>query len=91
MGESDAPDLGYSIETYAGDLAALLDALGVEETVPVLDGRVCRLEFRRWRRRARPGSDGYLRGGRHRGGERGRDARRRRRESGAGAVSALLP
>ena len=33
MGQSDAPDLGYSIETYAGDLAALLDALGVDEVV----------------------------------------------------------
>jgi len=33
MGLSDAPDLGYSMTTYADDLAALLDALGVEETV----------------------------------------------------------
>ena len=28
MGQSDAPDLGYSMETYAADLAALLDLLG---------------------------------------------------------------
>ena len=33
FGLSDAPDLGYSIGTYADDLAALLDALGVERAV----------------------------------------------------------
>lgn len=33
MGLSDAPDLGYSMTTYADDLAALLDALGVEKAV----------------------------------------------------------
>lgn len=33
MGLSDAPDLGYSMTTYADDLAALLDALGVEQAV----------------------------------------------------------
>ncbi len=33
MGRSDAPDLGYSMTTYAEDLAALLDSLGVEEVV----------------------------------------------------------
>jgi YbgC/YbaW family acyl-CoA thioester hydrolase len=33
MGLSDAPDLGYSMTTYADDLAALLDALGVESAV----------------------------------------------------------
>lgn len=30
MGQSDAPDLGYSMATYAEDLLALLNALGVE-------------------------------------------------------------
>ena len=56
MGESDAPDLGYSIETYAGDLAALLDTLGVDETVlcGLSMGGYVALEFvRRWRRRVR--------------------------------------
>ena len=33
MGESDAPDLGYGMAIYADDLAALLDALGVEDVV----------------------------------------------------------
>ncbi len=33
MGQSDAPDLGYSMATYAEDLLALLTALGVERTV----------------------------------------------------------
>ncbi|MEO8294008.1 MAG: alpha/beta fold hydrolase [Gemmatimonadota bacterium] len=33
MGESDAPDLGYSMATYAADLIALLDAIGVEKVV----------------------------------------------------------
>jgi YbgC/YbaW family acyl-CoA thioester hydrolase len=33
MGQSDAPDLGYSMATYAYDLFALLDALGVERVV----------------------------------------------------------
>jgi YbgC/YbaW family acyl-CoA thioester hydrolase len=33
MGHSDAPDLGYSMTTYADDLAALLDSLGVDEVV----------------------------------------------------------
>jgi pimeloyl-ACP methyl ester carboxylesterase len=33
LGESDAPDLGYSMATYAADLSALLDALGVPEVV----------------------------------------------------------
>lgn len=32
-GRSDAPDLGYSMATYAKDLAALLDALDVERVV----------------------------------------------------------
>jgi len=33
MGRSDAPDLGYGIGIYADDLAALLDALGVDDVV----------------------------------------------------------
>jgi len=56
MGQSDAPDLGYSMETYAGDLAALLDTLGVDEAVlcGLSMGGYVALEFvRRWRRRVR--------------------------------------
>ena len=56
MGQSDAPDLGYSIETYARDLAALLDTLGVEETVLCglsMGGYVAFEFLRRWRRRVR--------------------------------------
>lgn len=33
MGQSDAPDLGYSMATYAEDLLALLTALGIEKAV----------------------------------------------------------
>jgi 3-oxoadipate enol-lactonase len=33
MGQSDAPDLGYSMATYADDLLALLTNLGVERAV----------------------------------------------------------
>ncbi len=33
MGRSDAPDLGYSMSTYAEDLLALLDVLGVDRYV----------------------------------------------------------
>jgi pimeloyl-ACP methyl ester carboxylesterase len=33
MGQSDAPDLGYSMATYADDLLALLDSLGVDRVV----------------------------------------------------------
>ena len=33
FGLSDAPDLGYSMATYADDLIALLDSLGVERAV----------------------------------------------------------
>jgi YbgC/YbaW family acyl-CoA thioester hydrolase len=33
FGRSDAPDLGYSMATYADDLAAMLDALGVDDVV----------------------------------------------------------
>ena len=45
MGDSDAPDLGYSMETYADDLAALLDTLGDRRVGPLraFDGWVCGL------------------------------------------------
>lgn len=33
LGRSDAPDLGYSLATYADDLAGLLDAIGVDDVV----------------------------------------------------------
>jgi 3-oxoadipate enol-lactonase len=33
LGRSDAPDLGYSMATYAEDLAGLLDAVGVDDVV----------------------------------------------------------
>jgi len=33
MGQSDAPDLGYSMATYAEDLLALLNTLGVDQVV----------------------------------------------------------
>jgi 3-oxoadipate enol-lactonase len=33
MGESEAPDLGYGMATYADDLIAILDHLGVERAV----------------------------------------------------------
>ena len=54
MGLSDAPDLGYSMETYAADLAALLDVLGVEDVVlcGLSMGGYIAFEFlRRWRER----------------------------------------
>jgi 3-oxoadipate enol-lactonase len=56
MGASDAPDLGYSMEIYAADLAALLDVLGVEDVVlcGLSMGGYIAFEFlRRWRRRVR--------------------------------------
>lgn len=33
MGQSDAPDLGYSMSTYAEDLLALINSLGVDRVV----------------------------------------------------------
>ncbi|MBA3892328.1 MAG: alpha/beta fold hydrolase [Gemmatimonadales bacterium] len=56
MGQSDAPDLGYSMETYAADLAALLDMLGVDDVVLVglsMGGYVAFEFLRRWRGRVR--------------------------------------
>jgi YbgC/YbaW family acyl-CoA thioester hydrolase len=55
MGQSDAPDLGYSMATYASDLAALLDTLGIERTVLCglsMGGYVVFEFLRRWRNRA---------------------------------------
>jgi 3-oxoadipate enol-lactonase len=56
MGQSDAPDLGYSMKIYAADLAALLDALNIEEVVlcGLSMGGYIAFEFlRRWRSRVR--------------------------------------
>jgi len=56
MGQSDAPDLGYSMETYAADLAALLDRLGVDEVALVglsMGGYIAFEFLRRWRDRVR--------------------------------------
>jgi 3-oxoadipate enol-lactonase len=56
MGQSDAPDLGYSMETYAGDLAALLDLLGADQVVLVghsMGGYIAFEFLRRWRNRVR--------------------------------------
>src|SRR6478752_5312698 len=56
MGESDAPDLGYGMTIYADDLAALLDALGVEDVVLCglsMGGYVIFEFLRRWRDRVR--------------------------------------
>ncbi len=56
MGQSDAPDLGYNMETYAADLAALLDLLGADEVVLVglsMGGYVAFEFLRRWRNRVR--------------------------------------
>lgn len=54
MGLSDAPDLGYSMATYAADLAALLDALAIDRAVlcGLSMGGYVAFEFaRRWRER----------------------------------------
>jgi 3-oxoadipate enol-lactonase len=56
MGESDAPDLGYSMNTYAADLAGLLDVLGVDEVVLCglsMGGYVCFEFLRHWRSRVK--------------------------------------
>jgi pimeloyl-ACP methyl ester carboxylesterase len=56
MGRSDAPDLGYAMSTYAEDLAALLDALGVADAVLCghsMGGYVLFEFVRRWRSRVR--------------------------------------
>ena len=86
MGQSDAPDLGYSIETYAGDLAALLDALGCGRggAMRSLDGRLHRLRVSPpvAPQGARSGADGHPGGGRHTGRQTGAGRRRRNRARG---------
>ncbi len=97
MGQSDAPDLGYSMATYASDLAALLDTLGVERVVlcGISMGGYVAFEFlRRWRERVsglvliatRAGPDTTE-------GKRARDAAAAQaREGGAGLIAdAMLP
>jgi 3-oxoadipate enol-lactonase len=56
MGQSDAPDLGYSINIYAADLAALLDALNVEDVILCghsMGGYIAFEFLRHWRSRVR--------------------------------------
>jgi 3-oxoadipate enol-lactonase len=97
MGQSDAPDLGYGMATYASDLAALLDTLGVERVVLCglsMGGYVAFEFLRRWRERVsglvliatRAGPDTAE-------GKRARDAAAAQaREGGAGVIAdAMLP
>lgn len=56
MGQSDAPDLGYGMATYAADLAGLLDALGVDDVIlcGLSMGGYIAFEFlRNWRPRVK--------------------------------------
>jgi YbgC/YbaW family acyl-CoA thioester hydrolase len=56
MGRSDAPDLGYGMATYAEDLVALLDALGIDRVVVAglsMGGYVAFELLRHWRERVR--------------------------------------
>jgi YbgC/YbaW family acyl-CoA thioester hydrolase len=56
MGRSDAPDLGYSMATYADDLAALLASMGEERVVLIghsMGGYVAFEFVRRYRDRVR--------------------------------------
>jgi 3-oxoadipate enol-lactonase len=56
MGQSDAPDLGYGMALYAADLAAVLDALGVDQVVLCglsMGGYVAFEFLRQWRSRVR--------------------------------------
>jgi 3-oxoadipate enol-lactonase len=56
MGQSDAPDLGYSMNIYASDLAALLDALGIEDVVLCghsMGGYIAFEFVRHWRARVK--------------------------------------
>lgn len=56
LGQSDAPDLGYSMATYADDLAGLLDALGEDRVVLCglsMGGYVAFEFLRRYRERVR--------------------------------------
>jgi 3-oxoadipate enol-lactonase len=97
MGQSDAPDLGYGMGIYAADLAALLDALGVNEVVLCglsMGGYVIFEFLRRWRHRVRALilMDTRVEGDSTEG-RRARDAAAASaRDGGAGAVGeALLP
>jgi 3-oxoadipate enol-lactonase len=56
MGQSDAPDLGYSMNIYAADLVALLDALHIDDVIlcGLSMGGYIAFEFlRHWRARVR--------------------------------------
>jgi 3-oxoadipate enol-lactonase len=56
MGRSEAPDLGYSMSTYAEDLVGVLDAIGVSRVVLCgisLGGYVAFEFLRRWRERVK--------------------------------------
>ena len=56
LGQSEAPDLGYSMETYASDLAGLLDLLGMDDVVLVglsMGGYIAFEFLRRWKDRVR--------------------------------------
>jgi len=56
MGQSDSPDLGYSMSIYAADLAALLDVLGVDDVVLCglsMGGYVAFEFLRQWHSRVR--------------------------------------
>jgi 3-oxoadipate enol-lactonase len=95
MGESDAPDLGYGMAMYAGDLAALLDALGADDVVLCglsMGGYIIFEFLRRWRHRVRAlvlidtraEADGAE-------ARRARDAAAATaREGGAGAIADLM-
>ncbi|MGH7631390.1 MAG: alpha/beta fold hydrolase [Gemmatimonadales bacterium] len=97
MGASDAPDLGYAMATYAEDLVALLNTLGVERAVVCglsMGGYIAFELLRRWRERVsglvlidtRAEADSSE-------GRRAREAAAQQaRELGAGAVAdAMLP
>jgi 3-oxoadipate enol-lactonase len=56
MGQSDAPDLGYSMNIYAADLAAILETMGVDKIVlcGLSMGGYIAFEFlRHWKSRVR--------------------------------------
>lgn len=56
MGQSDAPDLGYGMNIYAADLAALLDALDIPQVVLCglsMGGYIIFELLRTWRSRVR--------------------------------------
>jgi len=97
MGRSDAPDLGYGIGIYAADLAALLDAFGVDDVVLCgfsMGGYVAFEFLRRWRHRVRALVLVSTRAEADTAeGRRGRDAAAAlARESGAGAIAdSMLP